>query len=144
MLFEARKGSPDKTVVPATVDFKFDKKKGQLKPMSAEQKMFCALRKVLAKMSDQDPNRCRFYIDNNQVQILKAPVGSQVREGEPQTFRGSGRCKVGVCHPEGHKSSKIIEFDISFRDIKDDRGLADVEYFDPTTIDELPRTTRIA
>jgi hypothetical protein len=36
-----------------------------------------------------------------------------------------------------------IEFSLRFRDVVDDRGLADVEFMDPTVIDELPRGTPI-
>jgi len=143
MLFEANKKPAQSDTIPATVRFTIDKKKRMMKALTPEGKMLCALRKALAKMSDGEPHGCRFYIDNNEVQILRPPTGSGGRAGEAQSFTASGRCKLGVCHPEGHKSSKVIEFSISFRDTKDELGLDDVEFFDPTTIDELPRNTQI-
>ena len=143
MLFEANPKPSQGTSIPATVNFKINKKKGGLKPLHPHEKMLCALRKVLAAMSDKDHAGCRFYIDNNKVQILKAPVGSGGRDGEAQTYKASGRCKLGVCHPEGHKSSKVIQFNITFRDVKDTIGQDDVEFLDDTSIDELPKSTRI-
>jgi hypothetical protein len=140
-MFEAKKKSSGTDVIPATVKFKIDRKKGRLQPLSAEEKMLCALRKVLASMSDANEHGCRYYIDKNKVQLTRRPTGSEAAPGEPRSYRGAGRCKLGVCHPEGHKSSLTISFDISFRDVKDERGLDDIEFFDPTTIDELPRNT---
>ena len=144
MLFEANKRPSQAASIPATVNFKIDKKKGGLKALSPHEKMLCALRKVLATMSDQNHDGCRFYIDNNRVQILKAPVGSGGREGEAQTYSASGRCKIGVCHKEGHKRSKVIEFKIGFRDVKDSIGQDDVAYLETSTITELPRSTKIS
>ena len=141
-LFAARQRSAGTTVVPPTVQFKLDRKKGAFKPLSSEDKMKCALRKVLTSMSDEDENRCRYYIDSN-IKIVRAPVSTTGKAGEAQSYRAAGMCRVGVCHPEGHKSSKVIQFDISFRDDKDDRGLPDITYMDPTTIDELPKNTPI-
>ena len=143
MLFEANKKPSQSDSIPATVRFTIDKKKRMMKSLTPEGKMLCALRKALAKMSDADAHGCRFYIDNNKVQLLKRPASAAGREGEAATYSASGRCKLGVCHPEGHKSSKVIEFTISFRDTVDTLGLPDVEFFDPTTIDELPRNTQI-
>jgi hypothetical protein len=144
MLFNAKKGSPIPNQVSTTVKFKLDKKKGRLVPHSAKEKMVCALRKVLAAMSDQDENGCRFYIDGKTLHVTRPPTASEARPGEPRSYKAAGRCRVGVCHPAGHKSSKVIEFSISFRDTKDDRGLDDIEFFDPTTIDELPRNTPLS
>lgn len=141
-MFASMKKTSGTNVIPATVNFRINKKKGRLHPLTPEEKMLCALRKVLAAMSDKNDHGCRYYIDNNRVQLTKRPVATTV-EGKPSTYTASGRCKLGVCHPEGHKSSRIIEFRISFRDVKDERGLEDVQFFDPTTIDELPRSTPI-
>jgi hypothetical protein len=140
-MFDAKKKSSGGDIIPATVNFKIDRKKGRLRSLSAEEKMLCALRKALASMSDANEHGCRFYIDNNKVQLMKRPVGSDAAPGQPRSYNASGRCKIGVCHPEGHKSSMMIEFSISFKDTTDDRGLEDVIFFDPTTIDEIPRNS---
>ena len=140
-IFEAKKKSPGGNIIPATVKFTIDRKKGRMKPLSARGKMLCALRKALASMSDGNSHGCRYYIDNKKVLVTREPSGSAASPGSAMSYRAAGRCKLGVCHPEGHKSSQMISFDISFRDVKDDRGLDDVEFFDPTTIDELQGNT---
>jgi len=141
-LFEAKKKTTGPDMIPSTVSFKLDKKKGALKPMSAEEKMVCALRKVLTDMSDGDTNRCRYYIDS-QIKPIRRPAFTRAANGGPTTYRAAGICKVGVCHPQGYKSSKIIQFDISYRDVKDSKGQPDVEYMDPTTIDELSKKSPV-
>lgn len=143
MLFEVSEKPAPGNIIPATVDFKIDKKKRRMRVLSPEEKMLCALRKVLTNMSDKDVNKCRYFIDNNQVQLIKRPVSNGGREGEAKNYTASGRCKIGVCHPGGHKSSMMIEFKIAFRDTKNDLGLDDVEYLDGTTIDTLPANTVI-
>jgi len=142
-LFAAKKKSPGSTVIPATVTFRHDKRQGRLHPLSMREKMIVAVKKILATMSDDDENGCRFYVDNNKIQVLREPSGSDARAGEARTYRASGRCAVGVCHPQGRKSSKIIQFDITYRDIKDARGLDDIEWIDPSTVEELPRNTPV-
>jgi hypothetical protein len=138
-LFNAKKGSPGHAVViPATVKHSINKRRRRLNPLSAQEKMICALRKVLAKMSDNDQTGCRFFIAGNKVQIIRAPKATAGRKGEPKSYTAAGRCKVGACNDD-HVTYKVIEFNISFRDVLDDRGLADIEYMDPTTIDELAR-----
>lgn len=141
-LFNAKKGSPGHDVIPATVKHQIDKKKRRLRPLSGEEKMLCALRKVLAAMSDGNEHGCRYYIAGNKVQLTQRPKTTAGKKGEPQSYTAAGRCKIGVCHAS-HATFKVIEFKISYRDILDDRGLADVEYFDPTTIDELARDTPV-
>ena len=130
-------------MIPATVSFRRDKRKGRLYPLSMREQMVVALKKILAAMSDADENGCRFYVDNNKIQILREPTGSEGRPGEARTYRAAGRCAVGVCHSHGKKSSKVIQFDITYRDVKDDRGLDDIEWIDPSVVEELPRNTPI-
>lgn len=141
-LFAARKRAAGSDIVPPTVAFKLNRKKGAFHPLSATDKMKCALRKVLADMSDESEAKCRYYIDGN-LRLTRRPVTTPVRDGEPQSYRAAGICKVGICHPQGHKSSMIIQFDISYRDTRDEHGQADVAYVDPTTIDQLPNNTPI-
>jgi hypothetical protein len=140
-LFNAKKRSVESNVIPATISFRHNKKKGFIEPLTAQEKMLCALRKVLADLSDANDDKCRYFIANNKVQILKAPSTTAGKAGEAQSYHAKGRFRAGVCLPNGNAASKILAFEISYRDIVDDRGLADVEYFDPTVIDELPKNT---
>lgn len=142
-MFSSSATKPKGNIVPSTVGFKLNRKAGRLDPLSPTDKMKCAVRKILVKMSDADDHGCRYFIDGNKIEVLTAPQAQPVREGELQTYRARGRCKVGVCHPEGHKSIKLIEFSVSFRDSVDELGLADVEYIDPSTIDEIPRSMKL-
>lgn len=143
VLFNARKRSTDSSVIPATVTYRHNRRKGLVEALKPNEKMLCALRKVLTMMSDDDENGCRYYIANNKVQILKAPSTTKGKKGEVQSYHAKGRCRVGAVHPAGHATSKVIEFEISFRDVVDERGMADVEFFDPTVIDELQRNTPV-
>jgi len=138
-LFSATRKAPTSNMIPATVRHRIDKKAEQLATLTSEEKMLCALRKALTKMSDAHPDKCRYYIQENKVQVLTAPSASEGKPGQARTYSAKGRCKLGVCHPGGHVSTMAIEFTISFRDVTDDRGLADVEFIDPTTIDEIDR-----
>jgi hypothetical protein len=138
-MFTSQRPTPATNVIPATVKFKHNKKKGMLEPLSAQEKMLCALRKCLAEMSDKDTNGCRYYIAGNRVQVVTAPVESPAKDGEGRSYRAVGRCRLGVCHQAGHHTTKFIEFTISYRDVVDDRGMSDVVYMDPTIIDELAR-----
>lgn len=142
-MFSAMRQAPTTDIIPATVKHRIDKKAEKLGELSPSEKMICALRKALTKMSDAHADGCRYFIANNKVQILSAPSASAGKAGEARTFSARGRCKLGVCHPGGHSSSMLIEFSISFRETADDRGLADVEFIDPTTIDELPPGTPV-
>lgn len=142
-MFSALKKAPTTNVIPATVKHRLDKKAQRIAILTPNEKMICALRKALSKMSDASDAGCRYYIANNKIQLLAAPSAAAGKEGEAKTYSAKGRCKVGICHPGGHSSSKVIEFSLTFRDVLDDRGLADVEFIDPTTIDELTRGTPI-
>jgi hypothetical protein len=138
-LFSAKKPPPGSAMIPATVRFRHNKKKGLIEPLGAQEKMLCALRKVFADMSNKDERWC---IVGNQVQILGAPTTTEGKPKGPQSYRASGRCKVAIMRSDG-MTSKLIEFSISYKDVVDDRGLADVIYFDPTTVDEVPRNSPI-
>jgi len=140
-LFNAKKRSVESNVIPATVSFRHDSKKGFVEPLSALDKMKCAIRKVLAELSDSSEDNCRYFIANNKILVLKTPSTTAGKAGEAQSYHAKGRFRAGVCLGNGDSSSKILSFEISYRDIVDDRGLADVEYFDPTVIDELPKNT---
>lgn len=143
MLFEAKKKLPDLTLIPTTVSFKLDKPNGRLHALKATEKTVCALRRVLATMSRSRSDGCRYYLDGGKVQLLSGPTSSEAKPGEAKTYQVKGRAKVGVCHPEGHKSTKFVEFSMSFRDTKDSLGLDDVVFLDDTQIQELPHNTPI-
>lgn len=138
-LFSAKKPTPVSAMIPATVRFRHNKKKGMIEPLAPQEKMLCALRKVFAHMSDKDTRWC---IVGNKVQVLSAPTTTEGKPKGPQSYRASGRCKVALMRSDG-MTTKLIEFSISYKDIVDDRGLADVVYFEPTTVDEVPRTSPI-
>jgi hypothetical protein len=142
-MFSATKKAPTTGIIPATVNHRIDKKEARLADLTSNEKMLCALRKALTKMSDAHPDGCRYFIANNKVQLLSPPSATAGKAGEARTYSARGRCKLGVCHPGGHSSSMMIEFSLSFRDVIDDRGLADVDFIDPTVIDELPRGTPV-
>ena len=134
--------STDASVIPSTVRFQHDKKTGVVKPLTPNEKMLCALRRVLADMSEAEENGCRYFI-SGKIQVVRSPVDTPAKEGEAKSYNGKGRCLVRRCHPEGHTSSMVIEFDIAFRDTLDEMGLADVEYTEATTIDEIPPGTSL-
>ena len=138
-LFDSAQRAASTDLVSPTVRYKLDKKKGQYEPLSPVDKMKCALRKAITDWSNADENKCRFYIDG-EIKLMQQPTFSEGPEGEARNYYAAGLCHAGVCHPEGHKSSKLIQFDINFRDSKDELGQPDVEYFTPTTIDELPKS----
>ena len=121
--------------VSTKVKFEVDKKTKTMKTMSPEQKMICAVRKILATMSDAEK---RYYIEGTTVS-LDAPVetfpGS--KEGEPSTYRARGHCKLGISHTTGNVSYQNVKFEVSFRDSKDSLGLPDVSTIDPSSIDEI-------
>jgi len=142
-MFAAQRKAPTSNIIPATVNHRLDRKAKRVATLTPNEKMICALRKALTKMSDGHPSGCRYFIANNKIQVLTQPSSTGGKAGEAQTYEASGRCRLGVCHPNGHSSTVNIEFSLRFRDVVDDRGLADVEFLDPTVIDELPRGTPI-
>lgn len=141
MLFSAKKQSAESSIIPATVSFRHNKGKALVEPLKPHEKMICALRKVLADMSSENEDGCNYYIANNKVQVVRKPTTTDGKPGEAQSYQARGRCRIGVCHANNTMTSMLIEFDISYRDVVDDRGLADVEYFDPTVIDKLDKST---
>ena len=79
MLYKAgNESKKNNGVIPATVSFRHNKKKGLIDPLSAQEKMLCALRKVLTSMSDRGEGR--YYIANNKGEtaniILQRVVSS--------------------------------------------------------------------
>jgi hypothetical protein len=140
-LFNSQSPKKSTTVIPATVSFKIDKKAKGMKPLTSLDKMKCALRKVLADLSDKNPHGCRYYIANNKIQLSRAPDPAIPKPGEGKTYKAAGRFKAGVCHPKGNMTTQFLEFSITFKDVVDDRGLPDVRYVDPTTVDVLAKNS---
>lgn len=141
-----RGGAPPPDLVSTHINFQHRpgdrrRKRGELRQLSPEEKMLCALRKVLAQMSHNAGGRARYFTIGDKCRIHARHVSPGAKDGDPGTYRFSGRCQLGVAHATGDSVTKMIEFNISFRDIKDAMGLPDVEYFEPTTVDELPPNT---
>lgn len=136
-LFSAATSAPAANVIPATVKFVHNRAEGTILPLSPNEKMLCALRKALAALSDGDGEGRRFFIAGNKVEITQAPQTTEGKAGGPQTYRAAGRCRLSVAHRDGRATSMFATFTISYRDMKDDRGLPDVKFIDPTTIDAI-------
>jgi hypothetical protein len=137
----------DATLVSTRVRFTFHpnaphRTKGELRQLAPEEKAMCALRKVFAQMSADTGGERRYFIVGEACRILERQVSPGAKEGDPGSYLFRGRCPMGIAHKNGDHSLKMIEFVVSFRDIEDAMGLPDVDYFDPTTIDEIdPRST---
>lgn len=140
-LFAAKKPAVDVSIVPTTVKYVMDKNK-HLTALSQDAKMICALRKVLVTMSDENKVGQRYFVASPTCQVISRSSSPGIKSGEPGIYSARGRIKIGLTGPDG-VSYKNIEFTINFRDVKDRMGLADVEYVDPTTIDELPSGTKL-
>ena len=142
-----RPGEIDSSRIPTHVNFMFHKnapqrQRGELRQLTPEEKMLCALRKVLAQMSADSGGEQRYFVAGDQCRILDRHVSPGAKEGEAGSYRFKGRCQIGVSHKSGEGSFKVVEFVVSFRDVEDSMGLPDVDYFDETTLEELdPRTT---
>ena len=134
-LFELAKQAPPTDHIPTVVKFGVDKRTKTLKTLSTDEKMLCALRKVLAQMTSASHDY-NYYIASGTVRVLSRS-GSPPTPGGRGEYTASGRFKLGKTHGK-ECSSEPVHFTISFRDTVDYRGLADVEYFDPTVIDSLP------
>lgn len=126
-------------VISTGVSFKVDPKTKIMRKQPVHQRLVCALRKILADMSEKADNGCRYFILGDKIQILSEPTDAQGGE----MMRAGGRFRLGVCHREGHMSRKVIEFKVTFRDTRNDMNLPDVEYVDPTTIQALPASTKL-
>jgi len=134
-------------LVKSTVNYMFSgnaakKKKGELRKLSADEKMLCALRKVLAQMSN-DGAGTRYFIDGAQVRVLNRTDSEGAKAGEPSTYHRQGTCRLGLAHKTGEASYKMASFEVSYRDTVDTLGLPDVTYFDPTSIEELPAGSQL-
>ena len=137
----------DSNLMSTRVRFTFQKgdpnrRKGELRKLSPEEKAVCALRKVFAKMSADCGGERRYFVVSDKWRMLDRRISPGAKAGDPDSYQFRGRCPMGIAHKHCGDSLKMIEFVVSFRDVEDASGLADVEYFAPTTIDEVdPRTT---
>ena len=139
-LFSSQNAAPsDLDLVKTRVNFLHHpddarRRRGELRSLTPDEKMLCALRKVLSKMSSDSGGHERYFVVSPHCRVL-------ARQGDAGTYRTKGRCQIGIAHGSGEAAFKMIEFDVSFRDTEDAMGLPDVDYFDPTHIDEIdPRT----
>jgi hypothetical protein len=146
-LFNAKPANGgDASLASTRVRFQFGRsdparKKGELRQLSPEEKAMCALRKVFAKMSAETLGKQRFSVVGDQWRVLERHVFPGAKSGDPGSYRFRGRCLMAIAHTDGD-SLKMVEFEVSFRDVENDLGLADVEYIDPTTVDEIdPRAS---
>jgi hypothetical protein len=117
------------------------RRRGELRQLAPEEKMLCALRQVLAQMSTDTGGKARYFVLGSECRLHQRHVSPGAKDGDPGTYRFSGRCRIGVVHASGDTVKKMIDFTVSFRDAEDSMGLPTVEYFDPTTIDELDAAT---
>jgi len=146
-LFAAAGGGGSATdLVPIHVNFTFNRddrrrKRGELRQLAPEEKMLCALRKVLADMSQESGGHTRYFLVGTVCRIVDRQVSPGAKQGDPGTYRFGGRCELGVAHASGEIARSTAEFMVSFRDTEDPMGLADVAYFEPTTIDQLDSRT---
>lgn len=114
-----------------------DKQKRELKLLTPSDKMLVALRKVLTKLSNEDENGSRYYVSGPQLSITEQPRDQVVKEGEFASYHGAGYAKLGVTLKNGQMNYRYISFSISFRDCLNENGLPDVEYFDPTEVEDV-------
>lgn len=143
--FIGRDTSPiqDPNLISAKVKRKVNKREASLNVLTRDEKMLCAIRKALAAKSGMaEQLGARFYIADNQVYVTRREGGIQSRDGEASTYSAAGRFKLGICR-EHDAAFRVVQFDITYKDTTDDRGIADVVFVDPTTIDILPKSTSI-
>lgn len=131
-LFSTQKKTVDPAIVSSRVRHVEDKSGAKVRDLSSIEKMLCALRKVLAESSAPG---ARYYISSDNVKITKAPEPSDPKV--KRTYTAAGYCRLGVHAPDNTVTFKSAEFNITFRDIVDSRGLPDVEHIDPTTLELL-------
>lgn len=126
-------GKMRSTTVPRVIN----KEKRELAPLTASDKMLVAFRKVLVKMSVDDPDGSRFHISGTLLRVIDQPSEQTVKEGEFASYSGSGYAKLGVSLKNGMMSYRYVHFVINFKDCLNDNGLPDVEFFDPTEVDDV-------
>jgi hypothetical protein len=129
----------DPNLVSTKIPRKVQKKAGKLNELNRDHKMLCAIRKALASRSGLVETQCdRYYISGGEVYVTHRGGGVQTKKGEPTTYTARGRFKLGVAHADC-VAYRIAEFNVTYKDTLDDRGLPDVAFVDPTTIDLLPK-----
>ncbi len=133
----------DANLISSKVARKVNKRKGELNTLSRDEKMLCALRKALASKSGlAEALNARYYISGEQVYVTSRGGGAQTKKNEPTTYTASGRFKLGMAYKDS-VSYRMAQFSITFRDSRDDRGLPDVDFIEPTTIDLLPKSATL-
>ena len=127
-------------VISTRVSGKVDGKTKRPVPLSQDQKMLCALRKVLVAVSEENKDGQRFFLSGQEMRVTERAASPGAKEDDPGTYHARGSFKLGIIHPgKGGVTYKHATFDIHFRDTIDDRGFRDVAYDDgSTTLDIEP------
>lgn len=134
----------DPNMVSTKVTRKVNKKKGRLNQLTADEKMLCAIRKALASKSGlAEAGNARYYVSGDELYVLSRGGGVQTKKDEPTTYTARGRFKLGMVH-DANCCFRIAEFNITFKDTVDERGIPDVDFLEPTTIDLLPKGAKLA
>jgi len=129
----------DPNLISTKIPRMVKRSEGKLNELGRDHKMLCALRKALASRSGLTETQCaRYYISGADVYVTHRGGGVQTKEGEPTTYTARGRFKLGVAHSDCCMY-RMAEFNVTYKDTLDDRGLPDVAFVDPTTIDLLPK-----
>ena len=138
-LFSSKQRPPaDTELIGTGVKHQVDRQKKTLRELSFDEKLLCALRLVLANMSDEaEVKGTRYFIGGEQVRVTERRTSPGVKEGDPSTYYAEGRCQMGVSHADGGAGFRMVEFKISFHDTEDANGLRTVNYFDPTSLDGI-------
>lgn len=133
----------DPNLIPATVKRRVDRRAGKLNELNRDEKMLCALRKALSSKSGlEEMKNARYFISSENVYVMSRGGGAQAKEGELSTYTASGRFKMGIIYPKS-TAYRMAQFSITYRDTVDDRGLPDVKWIEPTTIDWLPTRAQL-
>ncbi|KKM62047.1 hypothetical protein LCGC14_1525600 [marine sediment metagenome] len=116
--------------------------RGTLEPLSRDEKMLCALRKALANKSGlEETLGARYYIAGDGLYVTGRGGGAHAR-GQAGSYTATGRFKLGIVVKD-RAAFRIAKFSITYKDVEDDRGIADVDYVDPTIIDLLPKNASL-
>lgn len=141
MKFEIQKGDGAKRD-PNEIPTKFKryvhrkgKRRGKLNELSSSQKLIAALTKALAIQGKRD--RQNYYIHGDSVYCKSVTATG---EDGKMSVSASGRFTIGKVGDNLTRGT--MEFDIKFRDSKDEMGLPDL-IIESASMEELPRGSTI-
>lgn len=111
------------------------KRRGKLNLLTPRSKVIAALTKALAIQGKRDGQN--YYIHGDEVYC---PSLTATGEDGQMSIRASGRFTIGKI---GENLTRgIMEFDIKFRDSKDEMGLPDL-VIESANMEELPRSSTV-